>query len=109
MTNHELAMEFLHGFCAGGVDGLAPLLAEDLRVIGPYHRFASKAAYLESLRADPPEPAGLRVSSITEGDGTVAVFYDKEVVDMSAQVAPLTDHLRGAPPRSPPAAHARNR
>ncbi len=82
-------MEFLRRFCAGDVDGLRPLLSEDLRLIGPYHRFGSKAAYLDSLRSDPPEPSGFRVLSLTEGDDNVAIFYDYQKPGTTLTVAQL--------------------
>ncbi len=35
LTNREIALKFLGCFCAGDVNGLAPLLAEDLQFKGP--------------------------------------------------------------------------
>jgi hypothetical protein len=89
MTLGDLALAFLHRFAAGDVDGLEPLLAEDLRVKGPYLTVRSRAEYLAALRRDPPEPSGLRVLSVTENDDSVAVFYEYEKRDGTLTVAQL--------------------
>ncbi|NIM63852.1 MAG: DUF4440 domain-containing protein [Acidobacteria bacterium] len=89
MTHRDLALAFLHRFAAGDVDGLEPLLAEDLRVKGPYLTVRSRAEYLAALRRDPPEPSGLRVLSVTENDDSVAVFYEYEKRDGALAVAQL--------------------
>ena len=57
-------MEFLRCFCAGDINDLVPLLADDLHFIGPFHRFSSSAAYLDSLKHDPPEKSDYRVLSV---------------------------------------------
>ncbi len=89
MNNREIAMEFLRCFCAGDVAGLVPLFAEDLRFKGPYHQFFSSAAYLESLKSDPPEKSSYRVLSVSEGNDSVSVFWDYEKNDRTVTIAQL--------------------
>ncbi len=89
MSHREQAVEFVRRFAAGDVDGLEPLLAEDLQLAGPYLQVKSRAAYLEALRRDPPEPCGVRVLSVTDNGDTVAVFYEYEKRDMTLTIAQL--------------------
>ena len=76
-------------FAAGDVDGLEPLLSENLQLAGPYLQVESRSAYLEALRREPPEPCGIRVLSITDDGDTVAVFYEYEKRDMTLTIAQL--------------------
>jgi ketosteroid isomerase-like protein len=87
MSNREVAMNFLRRFCAGDVDGLALLLAEDLQFAGPFHQFNSRADYLDVLRQDPPETGGYRVLSVTESGDSVSIFYDHETSDRAITIA----------------------
>ncbi len=75
MTCREIALEFVRCFCAGDVKGLAGLLADDLRFSGPLHEFNSRDAYMASLNRDPPTASGCEVLSVTEGQGSVSVYY----------------------------------
>ena len=75
MTSTDLALTFIERFCTGDVDGLEPLLAEDLHFTGPLFTFTSRAAYLDSLHADPLEPAPYTVLDVLTGMNSVAVFY----------------------------------
>ncbi len=76
MTNRKVAMAFLKHFCAGDVDSMAPLLAEDLHFHGPFHQFRSSTEYLDTLKKDPPEKCGCRVLSVTENGDNVPISYD---------------------------------
>jgi hypothetical protein len=89
MTHCEQALAFLSHFCAGDVDALAPLLAGDLRFTGPLFTFDSREAYLESLRASPPDRSGYRILNVTESEDSVAVFYEYEKPDQLLAVAQL--------------------
>ena len=77
-SHREQALTFVQRFAAGDVEGLAPLLAEDLQLSGPYLEVTSRAAYLEALRHDAPTPGRARVVSVTDDDETVAVFWEYE-------------------------------
>ena len=76
MSNRDAALKFLECFCAGSIDGLEVFLNERLHVRGQLHQFNSRAEYLESLRADPPQACGYDVLSVATGDDDVTVFYD---------------------------------
>ena len=89
MTNRDVAIRFLECFSAGDVDGLAPLLAEELRFEGPFYRFGTRHDYLSCLRDDPPSPCEFRVLSLTENEDQVAVFYEYRKPDGAVTVAQL--------------------
>jgi hypothetical protein len=89
MDNQVVALKFLSCFCAGDINGLAPLLAEDLEFTGPFHRLRSRDEYLDILKNDPPEKCGFRVISISEDGDSVSVFYDYEKSDSSVTIAQL--------------------
>lgn len=89
MTICDVALEFLRRFCAGNVNALVPLLAEDLQPTGPLLECRSGGAYLDSLRDDPPEPCAYRIVSVTDSEETVAVFYDYKKPAGSVAVAQL--------------------
>ena len=89
MNNREVAMEFLRYFCAGDVDGLGSLLAEDLRFNGPLYQFSSRVAYLDSLRSDPLEQCSYRVLSVTESEDSVSIYYDYEKSNGTITIAQL--------------------
>ena len=48
MSAREVAMEFLRCFCAGDIEGLAPLLASELEFKGPFHQFSSSESILHA-------------------------------------------------------------
>lgn len=89
MTKRDIALKYIKYFCAGDIDGLAPLLAADLRFTGPFHRYTSAAGYLGGLRRDPPEKCGYRILSLTENEDAVAVFYDYEKPESTVRIAQL--------------------
>jgi len=89
MTNQDMAIAYLNAFCAGDIDALQPLLADDLSLRGPLHSFKSASAYLESLRSDPPRRSAYRILSITEGRESVALFYEYLKPDRMLPIAQL--------------------
>jgi hypothetical protein len=76
MPHRELALEYIQCFAAGDVEGLGAVLAEGLQFRGPYLSVDSKAAYLDALRGDPPEPCEVAILSVTEEEDQVVVFYE---------------------------------
>jgi hypothetical protein len=78
MSHRDLALDFLRRFAGGDVDGLEPLLAEDLRLNGPNLELESRTAYLEALRPPPPEACKVRALSVTDDGDTVTVSYEHE-------------------------------
>jgi hypothetical protein len=89
VNRKDQALEFVRCFAAGDIAGLEALLAEDLRLTGPYLQVESRAAYIDALRRDPPEASDARVLSVTDGGDTVAVFYEYEKRDSTVTVAQL--------------------
>lgn len=89
MTNRDLALEYLHCFCGGNIDGLSSLLAADLIFSGTLHDYHSASDYLDSLRIDPPDKCEYNVLSVTEGDDAVAVFYEYQKPEHVLQIAQL--------------------
>ncbi|NNF58575.1 MAG: nuclear transport factor 2 family protein [Rhodothermaceae bacterium] len=85
MTPAESALAFIERFCAGDVDGLEPLLTEDLHFSGPLFTFTSRASYLDSLRADSLDPTPYTILEVLTGTNSVAVFYilDKPTGDLT--------------------------
>ncbi len=82
-------MEFLRCFCAGDVNGLASLLADDLRFKGPFHEFNSSKAYVDALTTDPPGKCGCVALSVTENADSVSIYYDYERGDRTITIAQL--------------------
>jgi hypothetical protein len=89
MTKQEIAMEYLRCFCAGDIDGIDALLADNLHFTGTLHTYHSAREYLDSLRKDPPEACDYKVLSITESDQHVALFYEYQKPDRTMQIAQL--------------------
>lgn len=89
MNNREVAMEFLRCFCAGDVNGLTVLLAEDLQFAGPLYQFRSRDAYVNVLKNDPPEQCGYQVLNITESGESVSIFYEYTKRDRAITIAQL--------------------
>jgi hypothetical protein len=88
-SNEDLAIQYLEAFCAGDVNGMEPLLADDLNFRGPFHTFRSASEYMDSLRSDPPEKGGFKILSITEGENATAVFYEYHKPDRVMLIAQL--------------------
>lgn len=84
-----MAIEFVRGFCAGDVEALVPLLAEDFRFSGPFFQFNSADAYLDTLRSDPLEAGGYKLLSVTENVDNVSIYYDYEKSDRVLTIAQL--------------------
>ncbi len=89
MTNRDIALEYLRCFCAGDIKGMEPLLAPDLIFNGTFHSYRSSEEYLAGLRIDPPEKSQCNILSITEGSGSVALFYEYQKPNRVMQVAQL--------------------
>lgn len=96
MTNRDLAFEYLKCFCAGDVEGVAATLAPGLCFRGPLLECASKAEYVNALRANPPAPAGCHILGVSEGENTVAVFYDYDKPGGAVTIAQLFGFEGGA-------------
>ncbi len=89
MKRTETVVAFLDRFCAGDVEGLAGLLADDLEFRGPLHRSRSREAYLDSLREAPPDKVEYEILEMTENQDSVAVFYEYKKTGGSFVIAQL--------------------
>jgi hypothetical protein len=89
MNNQEVALEFIERFCAGDINGIEHLLSADLRFRGPFYEFNSAEEYITSLLSNPPERCGFNILSITEGDDSLAVFYDYKKPEGVIRIAQL--------------------
>ena len=76
MNRREVSLEFLRAFCAGDIESLNPLLTDDFRFEGPFHRSDSRSEYLRTLQEDPPE----------DGDD-VCLFYEYSKPQGSVRIA----------------------
>ena len=90
-TNRDLALDFVRCFSQGDVDGLLPLLDEELRFRGPLFEFDCRDDYLAALRSDPLDEVAFRLLAVTddEEEDTVAVFWVYEKVGSSLTIAQL--------------------
>lgn len=89
MTKRDVALAYVQAFCAGDLDRLETLFTPDLKFEGTFHTYRSRAAYMESLRSDPPERAGFDVRSVTEDEESVAIFYAYQKPDRTLTLAQL--------------------
>ncbi len=95
MNNREMAETYLKCFCGGDIEGLEPLLGDDLRFKGPLHEFGSRSAYLRSLADDPPGRCSYRILSITESLDSVSIYYDYAKDSGALTVAQLFTFTNG--------------
>ena len=89
MSNKDMVIRYLEAFCAGDIDAIGRLLAPELSFRGPFHNYDSARAYLDGLRADPPEAAAYDLLSLTADVDNVAVFYTYRKGDSARDLAQL--------------------
>ena len=71
-----MALELIRAFARGDGAAMRPLLHEDLKVSGLLLEVASGAAWLEALRADPPEPANWRIREVEEHSAVITILWE---------------------------------
>ncbi|MEQ9618769.1 MAG: hypothetical protein RIG61_06310 [Deltaproteobacteria bacterium] len=76
LTNREVAVKYIEGFCARDLEGLSDILAPDLKFRGTLYSYDSSSDYMESLKNSPAEKCSYRILSVTEGRGSVSIFYE---------------------------------
>ena len=89
MGNRAVVEQYLRCFCAGDVEGIAALLAPELKFRGTLGTYQSAREYIAALRSDPPQKAGASIVSITEADDSVAVFYEYQRPEKTITIAQL--------------------
>ncbi len=76
-TRLYLAEEFIAAYCRNDLARLSSLLTEDFRFDGPLFHSSSRAEYIASLEADPPDPRSRYrlLHSFEEDDDAVCLAY----------------------------------
>ena len=87
MGPRRVALAYLHAFCAGNLEALIGLLADDLHFDGPFTSARSWAAYVSELRDSPPEPARFEVLHAFEEEDRSGVFFRYEKAGVSVPMA----------------------
>jgi len=85
----QLAEQYIQAFCAGDLEALRDILADDLSFRGPLFEFSSAAAYLESLEEHPLARSDYRILSVLEDGQSAAVFWEYQKSDTSLLLAQL--------------------
>jgi SnoaL-like domain len=75
MRPMEVAEAYLARFCAGDIDALAELLADDFEFVGPFVQTSGPASYLEALRADPPQDCSAEIIHAFDDGDLVNLIY----------------------------------
>jgi hypothetical protein len=75
MTPLDLAQAYLTRFCAGDIDGLGELLADDFEFVGPFVQTDDPASYLAALRADPPVGCSVEMIHAFDDGDLVNLIY----------------------------------
>lgn len=76
MTKSEKAVRFVECFCTADIEGVEALLSPALRFRGPLFQFNNRDDYIESLHNDLSDQCSYKMTSITENETEVALFYD---------------------------------
>ncbi|KPK55898.1 MAG: hypothetical protein AMS22_02900 [Thiotrichales bacterium SG8_50] len=88
MSPLELAHRYIKSFVGElPLESMAPVLADDLRFVGPWFEFDSAQAYLESLRADPPQAARYEILNAFEDGNSACLIYRFSKPGVQALVA----------------------
>ena len=62
-------------FCEEDIERLTNLLADRFFFQGPFFQFDSAAAYIDSLKADPPQGFGYTIISAFEDETSACLVY----------------------------------
>ena len=90
MTPLDLARRYLEIFYSGSdIDALRPLFADDLSFEGPFYTFDTAEAYLDSLRAAPPEGMTYDVIRAFESASSACVIYQFSKAGIQTPMAQL--------------------
>ena len=77
MTPLDIALRYMEVFFAGGdIEALRPLLADDFRFEGPFYTFDSADAYIDALKADPPEDFAYTLINVYEGPSSACLIFE---------------------------------
>jgi len=72
----ELAKRYMEIFFSGvNFDELGKLFAKDFTFVGPFYRFESAEAYINSLKSDPPKDLKYKIMKTFEEETSVCLVY----------------------------------
>lgn len=83
----DLARDYIRAFCAGDIDRLTPLLADDFVIQGPLYRFESAAAFLDRLKTLNAPAADCQLLSLQGDDGSASAFFNYRIGPMTLLMA----------------------
>ncbi len=73
----DIALRYMEVFFAeGDMDALRPLLADDFRFEGPFYTYDSADAYIDALKADPPEGFAYTLIDAFEGASSACLIFE---------------------------------
>lgn len=75
MKAAELALRYMEAFYAADLAGLRAILRDDLQFDGPFFRFNTAAAYLDSLAAAPPVEMSYEITRSYEDETSACLVY----------------------------------
>ena len=77
MTPLDIALRYMKVFFSGGgIEALRPLLADDFRFEGPFYTYDSADAYIDALKADPPEGFAYTLIDAFEGASSACLIFE---------------------------------
>lgn len=85
----QLAEQYIQAFCAGDLDALREILADDLSFRGPLFEFTTAGEYLKSLEEHPLARSSYRIVSVLEDGQSAAVFWEYQKPDANMLLAQL--------------------
>lgn len=76
MTPLALAQQYMDIFFGDGdIERLREILADDCRFVGPFYRFDSAQAYIDSLKSDLLEDFGYQIIKAYEDEDSACLVY----------------------------------
>ena len=97
MPSRDAVLRYLDIFYnAGPLDDLLPLFdPHDFQFSGPFARYDSARAYVDALKADPPQDCAYTLISLLENANKIGVVYEFARGDLRLPMAQLFT-FRGA-------------
>lgn len=91
----ELAQKYMEIFFSGeNVEDLSGLFADEFSFVGPFYRFDSALAYIDSLQSDPPQKCEFQILHTFEKTSSVCFIYQFIKPGISTPMA-QTFEIRG--------------
>lgn len=90
MTPLDLAQQYMDIVFSGGDLGrLSTILSDDCRFSGPLYQFDSAQAYIDSLKAHPPEDFEYKIIQAFERDAAACIVYQFSKPGITTPMAQL--------------------